>query len=302
MSYNIESIIFYTSYITFTIFIIGIIYKWSRWASMPIHLRWELYPVPHEKKAEYGGSYLEEVDWAKKTREVTKIGELKEMLEEMLFIKRIYLMNKRLWFLSWFFHFGIYLILVWFLALFLSAIIMSLGVQIPSSNPWAYFLYYVTLITGGLGAIMTIIGGIGLLIRRLSDPVLRDYTTWPDYLNTVLVLITVATGLAAWIYDPAFDLARKFMLSLVTFSQPPPLPTITTVNIALIQLLLVYIPFSKITHFIGKYFTYHKILWDDEPNTGQLDGRVSELLKLPLRWSAPHIRSGETWEKNAAGL
>ncbi len=31
---------------------------------MPIHLRWELYPVPHEAgKAEYGGGYLEETSW-----------------------------------------------------------------------------------------------------------------------------------------------------------------------------------------------------------------------------------------------
>jgi len=32
-------------------------------AQMPVHLRWELAPVPHEKgKSAYGGSYLEEYE------------------------------------------------------------------------------------------------------------------------------------------------------------------------------------------------------------------------------------------------
>ena len=41
-----------------------------------MHVRWELYPVPHEaQKAHYGGSYLEESEWWKKPREVSLLGE-----------------------------------------------------------------------------------------------------------------------------------------------------------------------------------------------------------------------------------
>ena len=44
---------------------------------MPMHVRWELYPVAHEKgRASYGGSYFEEVDWWTKPREVDKLGEV----------------------------------------------------------------------------------------------------------------------------------------------------------------------------------------------------------------------------------
>lgn len=294
----------YTSYISFIIFVIGIAYKWWKWSSMPLHLRWELYPVPHEVlKAEYGGSYLEEVNWWLKGRLVSVLGELKEMFKEMLFIVRIYRSNKRLWLLSYSFHLGIYLVLIWFILIFLGAITITyIGIPIPSMNPWAIFVYYATIIIGIVGDVIAIVGGLGLLVRRLVSPVLRDYTTIPDYLNLILVLLALMSGLSAWFFDLSFNLAREFMSSLINPLLPPPyLNVITIVHLAIVQILIAYIPFSKITHFIGKYFTYHKVLWDDEPNMGQLDGKIRELLKLKLSWSDPHIKSGDTWINNALG-
>ena len=40
-------------------------YRFFRIWRMPMHLRWELYPVAHESpdKAKYGGSMLEELNW-----------------------------------------------------------------------------------------------------------------------------------------------------------------------------------------------------------------------------------------------
>ena len=36
----------------------------SYMAASPLHVRWELYPVPHEgSKTVYGGSFMEEKDW-----------------------------------------------------------------------------------------------------------------------------------------------------------------------------------------------------------------------------------------------
>ncbi len=169
---------------------------------MPLHLRWELYPVPHEAfKAEYGGSYLEEVNWWSKGRLVSVFGELKEMLKEMLFIVRIYRNNKRLWFLSYLFHLGIYLILIWFILVFLGAITITyVGIPIPSANHWALFVYYATIVIGVVGDLIAIIGGLGLLTRRLIDPVLRDYTTIPDYFNLIIILLALLSGFLAWFF------------------------------------------------------------------------------------------------------
>ena len=42
-----------------------------RQMTLPVHVRWEIYPVQHETAAKvaYGGSYLEEIDWWEKKRE-----------------------------------------------------------------------------------------------------------------------------------------------------------------------------------------------------------------------------------------
>ncbi|WP_291767153.1 respiratory nitrate reductase subunit gamma [Caldivirga sp. UBA161] len=292
-----------TAYAAVLIFIAGIAYRWRKWSSMPTHLRWELYPVPHEPpvKVRYGGGYLEEELWWSKERTASVIGELKELLSEMLFIKRIYNNNKRLWALTYPFHLGIYLILVWFLLILLGAVTEAYAhILVPSSNAWSIFLYYTTAVVGVAGALLAVAGGIGLLIRRLTSPVLRDYTTIPDYFNLLIVLLALTTGLASWFNDPFFNYARAFALSLVNpLVNPPPLNAVILIHVTVLQLLVAYIPFSKITHFIGKYFTYHRVLWDDEPGSSGLNRRVGELMQLKMPWNAPHIKPNESWEDNA---
>ena len=60
------------------VFAVGCGAKALRYLRMPMHVRWELYPVAHEKgRAHYGGSYFEEVDWWTKPREVEKLAEVR---------------------------------------------------------------------------------------------------------------------------------------------------------------------------------------------------------------------------------
>ena len=52
------------SYAALLIFIAASLSRIIKVAKMPVHLRWELYPVPHERgRAHYGGSRLEENEW-----------------------------------------------------------------------------------------------------------------------------------------------------------------------------------------------------------------------------------------------
>lgn len=92
------------------VFAAVLVIKVLRYMRMPIHLRWELYPVPHEPEAEHGGSYYEE-EWWKREKKVSKFNELKDMLGEMLFIKRVYHNKRELWLMTYPFHLGIYLML-----------------------------------------------------------------------------------------------------------------------------------------------------------------------------------------------
>ena len=50
------------------IFLLGCVRRIMQYARTPIHLRWELYPVPHEEagRAAHGDSYFEETAWSTK--------------------------------------------------------------------------------------------------------------------------------------------------------------------------------------------------------------------------------------------
>ena len=79
------------TYLALFIALVAIVRKIYRYATAPEHLRWELYPVPHEKgRSDYGGSYLEELDWWSKKRNSDMLNELKEMLSEILFLKGVF--------------------------------------------------------------------------------------------------------------------------------------------------------------------------------------------------------------------
>ena len=298
-----------SSYVSFAIFVVVVLAKARKWIRMPIHVRWEVYPVPKEKgKLEYGGSYYEEVDWWKKPRETTLIGELKEMFSEMLFLKRVFTYKRRLWFLTYPFHGGIYLILIWFALLFIGALTEVFGLPValdgkPYNHPWSMLIYYLTVTVGGLGIIATTIGCIGLILIRLSDYGMRTYSAPIDYFNLLFILAVLLTGAYAWQFDPKFIIAREYMASLVSFGsiQLPNLNTPILIHMILLELLFIYIPFTKMTHFIGKYFTFHKVLWDDEPNFrgSEIERKVKEVLNYRVSWSAPHIKPGKTWAEEA---
>ena len=49
-----------TTYVSYLFIIVAYTVKVMKVARMPLHLRWELYPVAHEKGYKYGGSYFEE--------------------------------------------------------------------------------------------------------------------------------------------------------------------------------------------------------------------------------------------------
>ena len=106
------TLVYVIAYLGIVFFLIAVAARFVFWSKMPMHLRWELYPVAHEGggRAAYGGSYLEESDWWKKKREVSLLGELKVMVPEILFLVALREHNRKLWTWSFPFHFGLYLV------------------------------------------------------------------------------------------------------------------------------------------------------------------------------------------------
>ncbi len=291
------------TYASVVIFIIAVALRINKFQKTPIHLRWELYPVAHEKDhLDHGGSYMENFEWWKKKRSTSTVSMLSRMIPEMILIKALWEHNRPLWFRSFPFHFGLYMLIVFIGLLFVGVISEMAGVSIAaqSASGFGSFIFYLTKLVGAFGMLLALIGTIGLLIRRVADTELKGYTAYSHVFNLAFFLVTLAIGFLAFVtVDSSFDLARGYIHSLITFGIQPAGSWLVTVEVVLASLLIAYIPITHMSHFFTKYFTYHSVLWDDEPNKpgSSMEARLLEYLNYPVSWSAPHIAGGgkKTW-------
>ena len=292
-------------YISILFFIVMLVLKMAKIARMPLHLRWDLYPIPHEKgKGEYGGSYFEDADWWTKPANSSMFSELKEMAKEIIFIQSLFNNNRFLWIFSFPFHFGMYCLIGFIFLLVFGAILAAAGIGISgaSTSGLAVVVYHLTVIIGTIGWILAIVGALGLLICRLFWGEIHKSTVRSDYSNLLFLLAVFVAGFVSWLtVDPGYSILRGFVRNLVTFKAIGTLPTAVTVQLWVTAALLFYYPFTHMTHLFGKYFTYHWIRWEDSPNVrgGKIEKAVSSSLGFRQNWSAPHIKTGGTWAEAA---
>jgi nitrate reductase gamma subunit len=281
------------AYLALAGFVLGCLYKAYHYATMPLHVRWELYPVAHEKgKVSYGGSYFEEYDWWTKPREVSKVGEVKTIAEEVLTLKAVRENNPRLWLPSLLFHYGLYLLFALGGVLLVGA--LARYVEVPGLA----FLAGGPVLTfwGATALALATLGCVGLLARRLGNRQLRNASTPADFLHLWLLLAVFLASWGSWLFaDRSYEGAATFAFGLVTL-QPVAGPGGWFVaQVALLGVFLAYLPWSHMTHMFAKYFTWHSVRWDDTPNVGGevFDARVQKMLVLPVTWSGPHIKGGQ---------
>ena len=293
------------AYIGLAFFLVAVVARFMMWSKMPMHLRWELYPVAHEGKgrAAYGGSYLEESDWWQKKREVSMLGELKVMVPEILFLVALREHNVKLWKWSFPFHFGLYLVGAATILMMVGGVA---GALLPAAiaTPLTRIISLVMPFVGGAGLILGIIGALGLFARRRGRS-LRDYTAPADLFNLLFFIVAFGVALVTFLgFDRQFALVSGFVANLVTFNLAPlaaggTAALMVLLSAVLLTLLTAYIPTTHMSHFIGKYFAYHSIRWKDDPNLkgGKEEKVIEELLNRPISWSAPHIRGDgkKTW-------
>lgn len=290
-------------YVAYAFLFVGTGYRAYRMAKMPVHLRWDLYPIPHEKgRGRYGGSYFEEIDWWTKPAQVSVRSELGEMAREIFFIQSMYHNNRRLWLFSFPFHLGLYLLVAFVLLIFLGAILVATGIPVSAEGGLLVgSLYYVTIALGICGSVLGTAGALGLLVSRATRVDLRRTSVRGDYFNLVLLLAVFVSGLLAWRSEPTYTESRLFISHLISFQAAAPVPSALVTHLVLAAVFMIYLPFTHMTHFVGKYFAYHKVRWEDSPNVrgSTLEKRINEALGYTLTWAAPHIKTGGTWAEAA---
>ena len=221
------------------------------------------------------------------------------MAQEILFIRALYHHNRKMWYASFPFHFGLYLVLGWMLLLLVGAILNTFGVSAGIVNG----LQAVTKLVGVVGLFLGAVGCIGLLLIRATADELQDYTAPVDYFNLIFILLIMISGIISWLStDPNFIHARNYFQGLITFSGAKPDSTILAVHIVLFSLFFIYLPFTHMTHFFMKYFMWDKVRFEDEPNIkgGAVAAKVKKALDYRQNWSAPHMHKGTKWSETAS--
>lgn len=297
MAFQWFAIIF--AWASVVIFFAVAVYRVVKISSLPMGLRWEVYPVPHEarQRREYGGSYMEETDWAKGQKRRSFLAEIVEFLvpeaieigTEILTMKKVRAHNRYgIWAFSTLLHWGIYLFVGWALLLILQTLTHSAALA-AIAGP----LIAVTCLLG-------LIGAAGLIVRRATTPDLANYTAPIDYFNLAFLAAIFVFGLISWLSDPALAGHRAYVGSALSF-KPAAAPWAVVVTFVLFQLFVVYMPFSKLLHYVIKYFLYHQGLWDDgfKVKGSETDKQVVKQLGYQVTWQAPHIVQGKTWLEEA---
>jgi len=280
----------FLTYVCMVIFLFAVVAKFIQYKSMPLHVRWELYPVAHEgKKAHYGGSYFEETNWWTHERKPDRVSELRHMIPEMLFLVAVRKHNPLLWLRTFPFHFGMY-ILIGFMGLLCAgaAAQQMAGASLTAGGA----LFTLTAATGFAGTILGILGALGLLHRRLMDEDLKDFTKPADILNLLFLMAVFILILVSGISDNSFGGLTDYVRSVIFFDVAfMPGNAATAAAVVLGSLVVAYIPLTHMAHFVVKYFTYHNIRWDDTPNMrgSAHEKKIGEMLHYPCTWSAEHI-------------
>jgi nitrate reductase gamma subunit len=216
-------------YMTILIFAVGMMYRIRVWRSLPTP-KMTLFPAPSTGRERFT-----------------------EVLQETFFFKSLFKGDKGLWAMGWLFHVMLLLIFVGhFRVIAWLPDRLLQGIGMTSEN-----IDTMSLVSGGAAGLVILISLLIILTRRFSVKRVRQISESGDYFALILILLIVLTG-DAMRFISHLDLAqtRAYFQGLFFFTLAPlPGNPWFLAHYFLAQVLIMYIPFSKILHFGGIFFS-----------------------------------------------
>ncbi|MEW6120086.1 MAG: respiratory nitrate reductase subunit gamma [Pseudomonadota bacterium] len=172
----------------------------------------------------------------------TQKGVAYRMAKEVVLFESLFKSNKWIWVFGWLFHFGMLLVLIRHLRYFV--------------NPIPEWLVFIQPF-GKYASIMMVVGLAGLLARRFMVDRVRYISTPSDYLMLVLLLgIGISGMLTTFVVHTDIVALKQFFMGLMFFDlQPVPSDPIILAHLAMVALLMVIFPISKLLHAPGVFFS-----------------------------------------------
>ena len=176
-----------------------------------------------------------------------------ELLKETFFFRSLFKGDKNLWIFSWVFHAMLTLIFIGHLRVIMwlpDRMLSSMGMTSENIN-------IMSQLSGGIAGLVILLMILVLLGRRLFTGRVREISLRGDYIALILILIVLITGdVMRFVAHVDLSLTREYFLSLVTFSAVSVPENIWFIaHFFFAQVLIMYMPFSKLLHFGGIFFT-----------------------------------------------
>ena len=225
-------------YVAVLVFVAGMIYRLYTWKKLASPAM-TLFPAPPTQRANAMNT-----------------------LKEVVLFKSLFYGDRVLWVLAWVFHavlalivLGHFRVVTGLIDAMLEPVLGEEGVHAMSSG------------AGGAAGVAILITVVLLLIRRMVLPRAREITGAADYLAMGLIGAAIFTGnmmrFGGERYDGFLIQTREYFGALATFSNATAMTALTDglflVHMTLGFLLIMLIPFSKILHLGGIFFTHQLI-------------------------------------------
>jgi nitrate reductase gamma subunit len=206
-------------YIATAVMVVGLALKIRRYVRVPAPLRIPTTPAP-----------------------TTSTGVALRLTREVVFFESLFKASRWTWAFGWMFHAALLLVLLRHLRYF----------QQPVWTP----IVWVQAV-GTYAAFALVIGLAGLWARRFLVDRVRYISTPSDHLHLALLLAIGLTGMGMRFVAPTDIVALKaFTLGLMRLDlQPLPADPLLLLHLALVALLMLVFPISKLLHAPGLFFS-----------------------------------------------
>ena len=233
-------------YVATLVFVVGLALKIRSYSKTPAPLKIPTGPTP---KTTAG------VGW--------------RMAREVVFFESLFKSSKWTWIFGWAFHAGLLVVVLSHLRYFQEPVWLPVVLIQPLSTYVAGFAM--------------VAGLAGLWARRWLVDRVRYISTPSDHLHLALLLAIALSGLTMRFVVPTDIVAVKvFMLGLMRFDwQPLPADPILLVHLALVSLLLIIFPISKLLHAPALFFSPSLNQADNARETRHISAWASALDKRP---------------------
>jgi len=206
-------------YATFAVLVAGVGYRVYEYARTPAPLKIPTTPAP-----------------------LSRVGVAGRLIREIVLFASLFKASKWTWLFGWLFHFALLWVLLGHLRYFTEPVWLLIP-EIQTLNPY-------------LGLAM-VAGLAGLWARRFLVDRVRYISVPSDHLMLALLAAIALSGLVLRFLDHTDIVALKaFTLGLVYFDwQPLPGDPLVLLHLALVAMLMLVFPFSKLLHAPGLFFS-----------------------------------------------